>query len=171
MRSRKPLDRRTVLASVLGLSLAVPAFADGGRPRDFIAAVYRVAGGPSGDGSDGEAIFADEGNRKRYLSRGLRAEIDAMVRRTPEGDAPDLDFDPISSGNDPNFHDLRIATESEQGRRAVVIADFVSHQDKMRTVLRYLLVREDGRWKIDDIIASGKNEWRVRRVIRGAEGK
>jgi len=42
----------------------------------------------------------------------------------------DLDFDPISSGNDPNFHDLRITVESEQAARAVVIADFVSDQDK-----------------------------------------
>jgi len=101
----------------------------------------------------------------------LRAAIDAMDRRTPKGDAPDLDFDPISSGNDPNFHDLRITVESEQAARAVVIADFVSHQDKVRTVLRYLLVRENDGWKIDDIIASGKNEWRVRKLIRGTAGK
>jgi hypothetical protein len=118
-----------------------------------------------------EAIFADEANRKRFLSHGLRAAIDAMDRRTPKGDAPDLDFDPISSGNDPNFHDLRITVESEQAARAVVIADFVSHQDKVRTVLRYLLVRENDGWKIDDIIARGKNEWRVRKLIRGTAGK
>ena len=171
MRSPKPPDRRTIMASLLALSLAGPAFADSGRSRDFVAEIYRVAGGPSGDGSDGEAIFADEANRKRFLSHGLRAAIDAMDRRTPKGDAPDLDFDPISSGNDPNFHDLRITVESEQAARAVVIADFVSHQDKVRTVLRYLLVRENDGWKIDDIIASGKNEWRVRKLIRGTAGK
>lgn len=153
------------------LSLPGPVFASGDRPRDFVVEIYKVAGGPSGDGSDGGAIFADEDNRKRFLSRGLRAEIEAMVRRTPKGDAPDLDFDPISSGNDPNFHDLRIKTESERGARAVVIADFVSHQDKVRTLLRYLLVREHGGWKVDDIIASGKNEWRVRKLIRGEAGK
>jgi hypothetical protein len=165
MRSLKPSDRRTIMASLLAFSLAGPAFADSGRSRDFVAEIYRVAGGPSGDGSDGEAIFADEANRKRFLSHGLRAAIDAMDRRTPKGDAPDLDFDPISSGNDPNFHDLRITA------RAVVIADFVSHQDRVRTVLCYLLVRENGGWKIDDIIASGKNEWRVTKLIRGTAGK
>jgi hypothetical protein len=171
MRSLKPSDRRTIMASLLALSLAGPAFADSGRSRDFVAEIYRVAGGPSGDGSDGEAIFADEANRKRFLSHGLRAAIDAMDWRTPKGDAPDLDFDPISSGNDPNFHDVRITVESEQAARAVVIADFVSHQDKVRTVLRYLQVRENDGWKIDDIIASGKNEWRVRKLIRGTAGK
>jgi hypothetical protein len=130
MRSLKPSDRRTIMASLLALSLAGPAFADSGRSRDFVAEIYRVAGGPSGDGSDGEAIFADEANRKRFLSHGLRAAIDAMDRRTPKGDAPDLDFDPISSGNDPNFHDLRITVECEQAACAVVIADFVSDQTR-----------------------------------------
>jgi hypothetical protein len=57
------------------------------------------------------------------------------------------------------------------GERAVVIADFVSHRDMVRTVLRYLLVRENGGWKVDDIIASGKNEWRVRKLVRGTAGK
>jgi hypothetical protein len=68
-------------------------------------------------------------------------------------------------------HDLHIKTESESGTRAVVIADFVSHQDAVRSVLRYLLVREDGGWKIDDIIASGKNDWQASKIIKGEGAK
>lgn len=103
---------------------------------------------------------------QRFLSRRLRAAISAMLKRTPQGDAPDLDFDPVVSGNDPSVHDLRIKTESNTGTRAVVVADFLSHQDTERSVLRYILVRDNG-WKVDDIVASGKNEWRVSKIIEG----
>jgi hypothetical protein len=148
------------------LSLAGSAAAQSNSARDFVVEVYRVAAGPSGDGSDGGSIFEDEDNRRRFLSHRLQVKYAAMLKRTLKGDAPDLDFDPISSGNDPNFHDLRIRTESENGAHAVVIADFISHQDKVRTVLHYELVRERGGWRIDDIIASGKTKWQLSRIIR-----
>lgn len=91
-----------------------------------------------------------------------------MLRHTPKGDAPNLDFDPVTNGNDPSFHDLHIKTESENSAGAVVIADFVSHQDTVRTVLRYFLVRENGGWKVDDIVAGGKSEWRLNKLIEGS---
>jgi hypothetical protein len=166
-RNRAP-DRRTVVAFFVASALAGRASARAQTPADFLAEVYRLAEGPSGDGSDGASIFADEDNRRRFLSRRLRA---AMLTRTHNGDAPDLDFDPISNGNDPSVHDLHIRTENENGTRAVVIADFVSHQDAVRSVLRYMLVREDGGWKIDDIVASGKNDWQVSKIIKGAAAR
>jgi len=161
------VDRRVLLAALILLPIAGPAFSQAERPSDFVAEIYRAAAGPSGDGSDGASIFSDKANSKRFLSRRLRAALTAMLRRTPKGDAPSLDFDPITNGNDPSVHDLHIKTESENGARAVVIADFVSHQDVVRSVLRYFLVRENGGWKVDDIVASGKVEWRVKRLIEG----
>jgi hypothetical protein len=156
-----------LLASLILLPMAGPAFSRDEPPSDFVAEIYRSAGGPSADASDGASIFFDAANGKRFLSRGLRAALKSMLRRAPKGDAPSLDFDPITNGNDPSFHDLHIRTESENGARAVVIADFVSHQDTVRTVLRYFLVRENGGWKVDDIVASGKNQWQVRKLIEG----
>lgn len=157
-----------LLASLIWLPMPRPAFSRDERPSDLVAEMYRTAGGPSGDASDGASIFFDEANRKRFLSRRLRAAFMAMLRHTPKGDAPNLDFDPVTNGNDPSFHDLHIKTESENSAGAVVIADFVSHQDTVRTVLRYFLVRENGGWKVDDIVAGGKSEWRLNKLIEGS---
>lgn len=161
------VDCRMLLASLILLPMRAPALSRDERSSDVVVEIYRTAGGPSGDASEGASIFADEANRKRFLSRGLRAALAAMLRRTPVGDAPSLDFDPVTNGNDPSFHDLHIKTESESSARAVVKADFLSHRDTVRTVLRYFLVRENGAWKVDDVVASGKSEWRVKKIIEG----
>jgi hypothetical protein len=154
-------NRRTVLVSLLISSLARSAFADENDPGDFVAEVYRAVG-PEGKVS----VFADETMRRRFLSRRLRAALRAMERRRPQGYAPDLDFDPVTNSNDPSVHDLRIRTIGKSATQAVVIADFQSHRDTERSVLRYDLVREQG-WKVDDIAASGKNSWDVRKIIEG----
>ncbi len=142
-------------------AIAGPAFARDDDPSALVAEIYRMVG-PEGNVS----IFFEPETRKRFLSRRLRAALKAMEKRTPKGDAPDLDFDPVTNGNDPSVHDLRIKTESRSGTQAEVIADFISHQDTERSVLRYFLVRENG-WKVDDIVASGKNDWRVSKLIAG----
>ena len=80
---------------------------------------------------------------------------------------PNIDFDVVSDSQDPDVHDLKITTESESAEKAVVVADFKSHDDTERTVLRYELVQEDGAWKIDDVAASGKSHWRVSEIIAG----
>jgi hypothetical protein len=159
--AKPTLNRRMVLVSLLISSLARSAFADEHDPGDFVAEMYRVVG-PEAKVS----VFADKRMQRRFLSRRLRQAVRAMERRTPAGDAPDLDFDPVTNSNDPSVHDLRIRTMSKSATQAVVIADFQSHQDTERSVLRYDLVREQG-WKVDDITASGKNSWHVRKIIEG----
>jgi len=155
------LDRRTLLAGLLLSTLASSARGADPHAEAVIAEIYRMVSGPNPI-----SIVMDAAMRKKFCSRRLQDALRAMEKRTPEGDAPDLDFDPITNSNDPNVNDLRLKTESETPTRAVVIADFRSHQDKARTVLRYALVREGG-WKIDNIIASGKNEWNLIRIVAG----
>jgi len=165
--SHHGVSRRNVLWLFILVALSGRSRADDKTPVDVIADVYRAAAGPGGDYDDGTSVFFDPATRKRFLSKRLQASIAAMLRHTPKGDAPNLDFDPVVAGNDPSVHDLKITTESESPRRAVVIADFQSHDDKERTVLRYLLVRENGEWRVDDIIPSGKDAWPVSKVIAG----
>ena len=142
------------------------AFAEAGGPLALITEVYGTAG-PSGHYQQPLAIFAEAALREQYLSKGLRAALAEMDKRTPEGDIPNLDFDVVSDSQDPDVHDLRISTESETPEKAVVVATFKSHDDAERTVLRYDLVQEDGAWKVNNVEASGKNHWRVSDIIAG----
>lgn len=148
---------RTLLAAFVFLAAIGPLLAQHRHPGDLVAEMYRLCNSVS--------IFADEGARKRFLSKRLQTALAEMDKRTPEGYAPDLDFDPVSNGQDPSVHDLRIRTESENAGQAVVIADFRSHENVERDVLRYMLVREDGAWKVDDIVSEGKVRWRVSDII------
>ena len=154
-----------LIASLLIASFGT-VFAEAGEPAALITEVYGVAG-PSGHYQQPLAIFVEPSLRERYLSKRLCAALADMDKRTPAGDVPNIDFDVVSDSQDPDVHDLKITVASENAETAVVVADFKSHADSERTVLRYELVNEDGAWKIDDVAASGKSHWRVSEIIAG----
>ena len=154
-----------LIASLVMASFGV-AFAETGRPAALITEIYGTAG-PSGHYQKPLAIFVEASLREQYLSKRLRAALAEMDKRTPEGDVPNIDFDVVSDSQDPDVQDLKINTESESPEKTVVAADFKSHDDTERTVLRYELVQEDGAWKINDVAASGKSHWRVSEIIAG----
>lgn len=135
------------------------------KPADFVVELYKAAMGPKGDFANGISVFADEKGRQRFLSKKLRAALAAMDKRTPAGDAPDLDFDPVSAGNDPDVHDLAVTIDNVSGNSAAVIVKFKSHDQPV--VLHYLLVQEDGGWKVDDIIAEEGDGWQVSKIVEG----
>ena len=154
-----------IIASLVMASFGA-AFAEAGKPAVVITEVYGVAG-PSGHYQQPLAIFVEATLRERYLSKRLRTALDEMDKRTPDGDVPNIDFDVVSDSQDPDVRDLKITTEIEGPEKAVVVADFTSHEDTERTVLRYDLVLEDGAWKIHNVAASGKSHWRVSEIIAG----
>jgi hypothetical protein len=169
-RQTSALSRRGVLSfivfgAVVGVNRAALAAADS--PSDVVAAIYKAAAGPGGKYDDGASIFFDPGSRKRFLSKNLQVELKAMEKRTPKGDEPDLDFDPVCACNDPSVLDLKVTTESQTDNQAVVVANFQSHDEKDRIMLRYLLVKENGAWKVDDIISTGKDKWQVSKIVTG----
>jgi hypothetical protein len=159
-----------IRGALLMMSLFMASFgvalAEAGGPAALITEVYGTAG-PSGHYQQPLAIFVEARLREQYLSNGLRAALAEMDKRTPEGDIPNLDFDVVSDSQDPDVHDLRIDTESETPGKAVVVANFRSHDDAERTVLRYDLVQEDGAWKINNVEATGKSHWRISDIIAG----
>jgi hypothetical protein len=170
MREISILSRRGVLSFILCASVpgfGPVAFAAADSPGDVVAAIYKAAAGPGGKYDDGTSVFFDPATRRRFLSKNLQAELRTMMKRTPKGDAPDLDFDPVCACNDPSVEDLKITTESQTDTQAVVNADFQSHDEKDRIVLRYLLVKENGAWKVDDVISTGKDKWQVSKIVTG----
>lgn len=162
-----PISRRIALAMLLFAATASTATAADQTAADVVTAIYRAAAGPGGKYDDGTSIFFDAATRKRFLSNKLQADFAAMIKRTPKGDEPDLDFDPVCACNDPSVEDLKIAIESVNGAQAVVIASFKAHDEKERIVLRYLMVKEAGTWKVDNIISTGKDKWDVSKIVTG----
>ncbi len=158
--------RNAFIIAALFIASVGAALAGEASPAALVTKVYGVAG-PSGHYQKPLAIFVEAPLRERYLSKRLRAALAEMDQRTPEGDVPNIDFDVVSDSQDPDVRDLKITTESESAGQAVVAADFKSHDDTERTVLRYELVLEDGAWKINNVAASGKSNWRVSEIIAG----
>jgi hypothetical protein len=172
MREISTLSRRAVLSFILlasasGIDRAAPAPAAGSDPGDVVSAIYKAAAGPGGKYDDGNSVFFDSAARKRFLSKNLQAELRAMEKRTPKGDEPDLDFDPVCACNDPSVEDLKITTDSQTDAQAAVIVTFRAHDEKEPIVLRYPLVKENGAWKVDDVISTGKDKWQVSKIVTG----
>jgi hypothetical protein len=136
-------------------------------PSAVVAAIYRTAAGVGGDYSHSISVIADPRSRAQYLSERLQRELKEMDSRTPAGDAPDLDFDPITSSQDPDVRGLRIATEAEGVRTATVRAEFHRGGAKGKPiVLLYSLTRENGGWRVDDIAEQGKDGWRLSAILK-----
>lgn len=136
-------------------------------PSAVVAAIYRTAAGVGGDYSHSISVIADPRSRAHYLSERLQRELKEMDARTPAGDAPDLDFDPITGSQDPDVRGLRIATEAEGAQAAIVRAEFHRGGEKGELiVLHYSLTRESGAWRVDDIAEQGKDGWRLSAILK-----
>ncbi len=160
-------SRRTALAVLLFAAAGGAARAGDQTPADVVTAIYRAAAGPGGKYDDGTSVFFNATTRKRFLSKKLQADFAAMIKHTPKGDVPDLDFDPVCACNDPSVEDLKIATESASDTQAVVVVGFKAHDEEERIALRYLMVKEAGAWKVDNIISTGKDKWDVSKIVTG----
>lgn len=154
------MKRRAFLVGTAALLLfagASRAAADG-EPRDVVAAIYRIYAGPKGDYSQ---VSFDDRRIAAYFTKSLRAAMTAMYARSKKNDEAILDFDPVTDSQDPKVERLSITPESE----GVVAATFFSGD--LKHVVRYVLRREGGAWRIDDVSggeADGK--WDLRDIIK-----
>ena len=151
------------LAIVLALALFIaPARAETNRdPLALIRSIYRAYVAATERGPHIENIY----------SRRLQGLIDEDARNTPGGDAGTIDWDVFVDGNNWELSSIRVAQVFNTGRRAQVRADFISL--KARHHMVFDLVRERGRWKVDDIRSMKvpswtRPVWTMSKILTGA---
>jgi hypothetical protein len=153
-------------------------------PADPITAIYRkVAAGKGEDG--GNFVYQEKKDRARWLTASFAKAWNEPDAKTPKGDETPPGFDPVSNSQDPKVLNVKVELEKSDGKTATVAASFDSwsrgltreEQDRNppdprdRITVRYDMVLEHGRWKIDDIRGTtGGKEWSTRAIIKGWNG-
>ena len=161
---------RGLLAALALLALAAPANA-ADAPADVVKQIYHIAAGPKGDYQScdvqDQTACTLEGPRIRaLLTHSLAALLDDMNKRSEAANAPILDFDPITASQDPFVDRLSIKSAATKGDDArVMVRFFYAKGPKAERVdLIYAMKREDGAWRVDDIVNQGKDPWDLRTI-------
>jgi hypothetical protein len=166
--------RGLVLTGAIGLAAAVsrPALAAPPSPNDPLAiinAIYARAAKGRGDGG-GAFIIENKEAKAKYLSKSL-AELWAKAdAHTSKGDVGPVDFDPVTNSQEPNVKSFKAVAEkleADDAKIAVTIAGRGAPRPKsVDNIIRYNFVRDDGRWKIDDISGASDGEvWSIRAML------
>jgi hypothetical protein len=170
------ISRRTlILTGMAGLftnSLSRPALAEPPAASDPVAivnAIYARAAKGKGDGGGGFVIESKPAKAK-YLSKALVVLWAKADAHTPKGDVGPVDFDPVTNSQEPDIKSFKAVAEKLDADRAVIAVTIAGRgaprakpADK---IIRYNFVRDDGRWKIDDILGASDGEpWSIRGML------
>jgi hypothetical protein len=164
--------RLFLMASVL--LIAAPALA---APADdslaVVTAIYKRVSAGKGDGG-GQFVWAKPKDRARYFSKRtvtLWREADA---KTAKGDQGPIGFDPVTNSQDPQVKAFDAAVERQDANTATVVVHISDKRGPIKpqpaSTIRYDLVREGGRWAIDDIRGTVDSEWSVRKMLSEHKG-
>jgi hypothetical protein len=139
---------------------AAVAAADTRDPVALITAIYRAA--VKGDGPS----WIEKAERAPYLSKSLVALWARTDRKLVAGDEGPIDFDLVADTNGLTLAGFTLKPERQDGKTATIAVTLVYKEAKPRpepSVVRYDLVRENGRWKIDEIRG---RDWSARAMLR-----
>jgi Protein of unknown function (DUF3828) len=161
----------TGMASVLAGAHSRRALAAPPSPNDPVAivnAIYARAAKGKGDGGGG-FVIENKAAKAKYLSKSL---VDLWARadaHTPKGDVGPIDFDPVTNSQDPDVKSFKVAAEKLDADKAVIAVTMTSRLPRAKpsdNLIRYNFVREDGKWKIDDISGTSDGEaWSIRDML------
>ncbi len=105
--------------------------------------------------------------RRKYLSKSLLtlwAKADA--KKPPEGDVGPIDFDITADANGLALESFVPSLQNQTGTTASVAVELLYQKPYVRSggpfIVTYDFIREDGRWKIDNIQTKA---WSVRNLL------
>jgi hypothetical protein len=118
------------------------------------------------------AQWLDVARRREWFSHGLTtlwAKSDVRAHETGDGLNP-VDFDVATNSQGMEVKSFIVKTVSQDASHASVVAKLVPNnwvrKSKRENKIRYDLVREQGRWKIDDIHSVIEpNAWSLRAIL------
>ena len=138
-------------------------------PVTIINAIYARAAKGNGDGG-GAFVIDAKAAKAKYLSKALVALWAKADAHTPKGDVGPVDFDPVTNSQEPDVKSFAVTPEKLEGDKAVIAVTIAGRgaprAKPADNVIRYDFVRDDGRWKIDDISGSSDGEaWSIRGML------
>jgi len=137
-------------------------------PAGIINAIYARAAKGKGDGG-GTFIIEDKAAKAKYLSKSLVELWARADAHTSKDDVPPIDFDPVTNSQDPDVKSFKVVAEKLEADKAVIAATISGRMPRAKpsdNTIRYNFVREDGKWKIDDISGTLDGEpWSIRDIL------
>lgn len=138
-------------------------------PIAILKAIYARAAKGKGDGG-AAFVIETKAAKAKYLSKSLIELWAKADAKTPKGDVGPVDFDPVTNSQEPDVKSFTVASEKLEADTAVIavtIAGRISRAKPADNTIRYNYVREDGKWKIDDISGTSDGEaWSIRDMLR-----
>jgi hypothetical protein len=138
-------------------------------PVAIVNAIYARAAKGKGDGG-GAFIIESKAAKAKYLSKSLVELWAKADDHTPKGDVGPIDFDPVTNSQEPDVKSFKVVVEKLDADKAVVAVTIAGRGTPRAkpadNLIRYNFVRDNGKWKIDDISGTSDGEaWSIRDML------
>jgi hypothetical protein len=137
-------------------------------PVAIITAIYTRAAKGKGDGG-GAFVIENKAAKAKYLSKSLVALWAKADANTPKGDVGPIDFDPVTNSQEPDVKSFKVVAEKLEADKALIAVTITGRSARAKPsddIIRYNFVRDDGKWKIDDISGTVDGEaWSIRDIL------
>ena len=157
----------SLVSGVLACAFVVAAQAAQSDPDHFVTSIYS-----NGREANVWAEWLDGLLRREWFTQALTtlwANCDAHAHKTGDGLGA-VDFDVATNSQGMEVKSFTVKTLSQDASRAIVVVRLVPNnwvrKSKQENEIRYDLVWEHGRWKIDDIHSVIEpNAWSLRTIL------
>jgi len=127
--------------------------------------------GEKGKGDGGGAfIIENQAAKAKYLSKALIELWAKADAHTPKGDVGPVDFDPVTNSQEPDVKSFKVVAEKLDADKAVIAVTITGRTARAKPsddIVRYNFVRDDSKWKIDDISGTIDGEaWSIRDILK-----